>query len=666
MKKLVLIALIVTSFSYGQLHVSTGSYVYVKNQQVFVGDFGDTDSDISLAGTAGDYTQTNNGFIFLRDEAQLFQTFGTNSVPNTGAGKLSVLQEGTANEFSYNFWGSPVQDPEETQGVGFNTTLGFYDPDIDDLNPTVASLINGSNGQASPLAISARWLFQYAFDDASDNTRFQYVGSSDVTGVAVLPGLGYTMKGTNGTSTANPGSNQQYDFRGKPNTGTINVAVVDDNFTLVGNPYPSAMNLQDFLLDADNTEIEATAYFWQQDRSTMSHRTDSYIGGYGTYVPSPGIGLFTQATFTAFDGNGDIVGGPLANTDQTTISRQFIPIGQGFFVFGNLDGDVDADGDGDAITFKNTYREFIQEESTGESVFQEIEQFDDDELLGNTKEAGQSNNSNNAENQNARGDLIISDQYIQDYSVLYFDVIIENDNLLKPIALSFFERASDSFDRGADGVDISGLRNNVYWPIESKKYVIQGTNFDIDKEIPLGFTVADRSTIEIKIKEKDNFDSSILVFVLDRESGLTHNITNDSYLLKLEPGTYEDRFAITFVQGPKAEDSDDDTTEDEDTTEDDSTDDDENAEDLLEELSTEFIAFQDNLNKQLVIENNGGLNIRSISMYDVSGRVMFSDVKNSTDRSITYGTNQYSTGVYVVSIILNDNQNITKKVLIKN
>jgi hypothetical protein len=59
-------------------------------------------------------------------------------------------------------------------------------------------------------------------------------------------------KGTSGTNTTtvnwvqnNPGE-QRYDFRGKPNDGTISITVLNLQFTLTGNPYPSAIDLSAF------------------------------------------------------------------------------------------------------------------------------------------------------------------------------------------------------------------------------------------------------------------------------------------------------------------------------------------------------------------------------------------------------------------------------------
>ena len=66
-------------------------------------------------------------------------------------------------------------------------------------------------------------------------------------------GEGFTMKGTSGTNSTsvngvlnNPGNKQRYDFRGKPNDGTISIPVGIGQFTLTGNPYPSAIDLSAF------------------------------------------------------------------------------------------------------------------------------------------------------------------------------------------------------------------------------------------------------------------------------------------------------------------------------------------------------------------------------------------------------------------------------------
>jgi hypothetical protein len=71
---------------------------------------------------------------------------------------------------------------------------------------------------------------------------------------------------------------------------------VTGELVLTGNPYPSAIDLSAFLLDATNTT--GIAYFWEQDKTIDSHYIADYKGGYGTFSPLGGSnGVYTPATF---------------------------------------------------------------------------------------------------------------------------------------------------------------------------------------------------------------------------------------------------------------------------------------------------------------------------------------------------------------------------------
>jgi predicted esterase len=100
-------------------------------------------------------------------------------------------------------------------------------------------------------------------------------------------------------------------FSGRPNNGdfSLNVVTAGRGSNLVGNPYPSALDLQAFFADPANAELNGTAWFWD----------DSDQGdGRGTYL--------------------------IAN--QLT-GRRYAPACQGFFVQATTPG---------SITFKNQHR----------------------------------------------------------------------------------------------------------------------------------------------------------------------------------------------------------------------------------------------------------------------------------------------------------------------
>ena len=164
------------------------------------------------------------------------------------------------------------------------------------------------------------------------------------------------MKG-NGTGAT---GSQLYDFRGKPNNGTISNPVADGDFTLVGNPYPSAMDSVEFIHDPQNQlAINGTLFYWEQDASlpsTQSHVLQDYVGGYSSFTINSS-GVITSnvpAVFTRYDELDNVqpllAGQPTNGTKQ---AQRYIPIGQGFMVEGRT-------GTSGIVRAKNSHRVFAE------------------------------------------------------------------------------------------------------------------------------------------------------------------------------------------------------------------------------------------------------------------------------------------------------------------
>lgn len=328
MKKALLlsISLFFASQVEAQMYVSPSSYVYVNDQFVYV------TQDVNL---------DNNGNFYLRNQSQLLQ--GTSAAgANSGLGNLSVYQEGTTNNFQYNYWCSPVGVPAAGAGnSNFGITRLFRPSVADKVTSTAASIVSSYDGVAtnSSLSISNQWIWKYTAQNvyAPGGGGWVYVGS----GSTVLPGQGFTMKGTSGSDNLvsdsnegiqnNVGSAQRYDFRGKPYDGNMSATVSNVNganyinLTLVGNPYPSAINLNYYLLENSGyivnpstgavsgtgagAQIDNTAYFWEHDKSANTHLVGGYVGGYGTYVPNmtniANNGTYVAAPMNTYSADGE-------------------------------------------------------------------------------------------------------------------------------------------------------------------------------------------------------------------------------------------------------------------------------------------------------------------------------------------------------------------------
>jgi len=594
MKKLVILFLVffVSMNSFSQLYI-TGStnYVYVKDAVVYV------QQDVNL--------QTGTNF-YLRNEGQLVQgTTGTSA--NKGAGKLSVFQEGTVNNYAYNYWCSPVGNPSSATGnEGFGVTLLGRPTSVTATSPV--TITNGHDGTSSPLTVSTYWI--YKFLSSVTYSDWIYVGAASTIGA----GEGFTMKGTTGSDATviegntvqnNPGSAQRYDFRGKPNDGNIIVNTAQDKYTLTGNPYPSAMDVNAFLLDPGNTAITGIAYYWEQDKTVNSHYVAQYKGGYGSYSPiALGInGVYVPATFNTYNGDGSQnTTGSTSNTNSS-ILRRFAPVGQGFMINGAATGS--------SVTIKNSHRAYYKESTVSNSYF----------------------TRSSADTTNVVNDLGL------ELSMLRLNVAI-NDQFTRQMVLVLLPTATDGVDIGIDALspDEYSLPNDAYFFLDNNPYVIQGLAFDVNKRIPVGVKATDNATFNFSLLELVNFDAAQNVYIYDALDNSYHDIKNGNYQVVLSTGMYNNRFEITFTN---------------------------TALGIDQQTVNNMLVLQDNSSDLLKVSNPDALNLSTIALYDISGRQVFAKQKLGTELSFSFPTSALSEGVYLVKVTADDNQVFAKKVIIK-
>jgi hypothetical protein len=213
----------------------------------------------------------NYGVVTVENGGSLVQTSSSRVGINSVWARFSVQRQRYASQMTgsgvgYNFWSSPVTGltssalPGPTGArFGFNETVGAWQP-----APT--NLVTGRGY------------------------------------TALLSGVGTRVEYTAPAS-------------GWPNNGNIVVPVTRTStsgfagFNLLGNPYPSAIDLRAFFNDADNRRLNGTAWFWDDNDAGQ---------GSGSYV--------------------------VANLLTGT---RYVPVCQGFFVSATSSGNV---------TFKNAHR----------------------------------------------------------------------------------------------------------------------------------------------------------------------------------------------------------------------------------------------------------------------------------------------------------------------
>lgn len=581
--------------SMAQLYVSD-SYVFVKNQYLYV------KQDVNLQ---------NTGKIFLRNEGQFLQGT-TGSSTNKGQGFLSVFQEGTSSNFDYNYWCSPVGNATSASGnEDFGITMLHIPTTITTSNPAtmLTSSYDGLSSNGS-LSIATYWIWKY-LSGSNYSNWFQAASASNIAA-----GQGFTMKGTSGTDNTNvgeiavnnPGAAQRYDFRGKPNDGNITVNVGANNFTLTGNPYPSALHVNAFLLDSSNTDCTGIAYYWEHDKSVDSHLLLAYRGGYGTYAPistsDTEYGVYVPATFNSYNIDGTL--NTVGPSSGLSIQRKYAPIGQGFMIKGIA-------GTPTSVTLKNSHRTFYKKSDT----YSDFEK-----------------NANNVQNDN------FSDQG-NHVSQIRLNTMM-NNQFTRQIALVLTPLATDGIDRGIDAKSPveESIPNDVYFFLNNDKYVIEGVNFDIEKRIPIGVKSTGNNTYKFDASMVINFNEQQPIFMYDANDNSYHDIKNSTYEVVLPTGIYNNRFEITFKNASLDVNHDD--------------------------LKSNLIILQNNTLQTLTISNPNNLDLQSVKLYDIAGKEVFGKQNLGTQNSYQFSTNNYAHAVYLVEIITTDNKKLSQKIIISN
>jgi hypothetical protein len=179
----------------------------------------------------------------------------------------------------------------------------------------------------SPLTLENRF---YAFDGVTNNwVAVAPVGNNFATG------QGYLIRMPNALSA--PGYNNgtaptvfNGEFKGVPNNGTITVPTVAyvansvQGYNIIGNPYPSPINVHDFFAaNAANLGPDSGLYFWRK-------RNDTNATSYATL------------TMDAYTANAAAGGGAEWETmfNTTATNQWVINPGQGFFVQAKTSGIV--------------------------------------------------------------------------------------------------------------------------------------------------------------------------------------------------------------------------------------------------------------------------------------------------------------------------------------
>ena len=575
--------------------------------------------------TGNGLTVTNylklDGEIDLNGESQLVQSEGS-ILDVTSSGSIERDQQGTKDLFTYNYWSSPVGVSNSVSNNNSYTLPNIFKDGTNPASPAnITFLTSGYNGAVGPpLKIADYWIWKYANQISNTYSAWQHVRSTG----SLLAGQGFTMKGVANTS-GNITLQQNYVIKGKPNNGDISLTLAANNDYLVGNPYPSALDADEFIKDnlstletnGRNTSgnvINGALYFWDHF-AKETHTLAEYEGGYATYTLMGGTAAISNDTrINATDSVG------------TKIPERYIPVGQGFFVSAVLDAGLVGLAQpvvGGNIVFKNSQRIFKKEAVTGSnsgSVFLRSN-------TGSSKE--KSTGEKTAETIDTRPKIRLMYDSPKGYH--------------RQLLVGVDENTTNDFDLGYDAPLIESNKEDLFWKFNNAKFTIQAvSNFDKAQTLPLGIKTSVLGKSIIRIEDLENIDEATQIFIHDKETNMYHNLRKSNFEIQLPIGEYLTRFEITF--------SDPNTPGE--------------ALGVSESELNGLTVYYSNESESIVLINPNQTEINNIELLNILGQSILKINKIGQQGTTEYKVKNLSSGTYVLKMHTVSGS-VSKKVLVK-
>lgn len=322
---------------------------------------------------------------------------------------------------------------------------------------------------------------------------------------ANVPGRGLAVKEPSITADTPNGA---YDitaaFIGVPQNGIINFALANSNtatsshlgYNLVGNPYPSNIDLQ-ALYELNKGEIAAdpaistSFYFWDSTANNVYVQQGSSYGGqaYGVFNAKSGS-----------TGMGIPAAGPKEGLTSRKIPKSEITVGQGFMVKA-LKKNATLQFNNSIRTDKNSGVKFI----------------------------------------GARGEEGVDDRY--------WLSVTTPGNLTSTLAVVYFDGGTDAL--GAEDSEARGGSDEVFSHVSGKNIAINGKSTFADTdvvEIGTRHFAAGLHTIALE-KAEGIFASGQQIYLKDKITGAVTNLSQGNYAFEAQPGESTGRFEIVYKPG---------------------------------------------------------------------------------------------------------------------
>jgi hypothetical protein len=287
---------------------------------------------------------------------------------------------------------------------------------------------------------------------------------------------------------------QSVEFKGTPNNGVYSLPIAPVGYSnLIGNPYPSTISADDFLLEnsINNNRIQGTIRFWSHNTAINSNSKYSeadyafynYLGGVGTAAANTG-GV------------------------NSNIPSGFIAAGQSFMT-------ISAGGTG-PVVFNNSMRVGV---------------------------AGK----------NAQFFKVSKSKTIAIEKHRVWLNLTNAEGAFKQILVGYAKGATNGFDVAYDGLSSDSNKYLDFYSVnDNKNFVIQGRGLPFDKtdKVSLGYKTTIEGIFTISIEQVDGILANQTIFIEDKVANVIRNLKNGAYTFSTNAGTFNDRFVLCYVDNP--------------------------------------------------------------------------------------------------------------------